>query len=74
MAVYTIVDEGYSVILRRSVEDVFAWVRGGNYYLDAECAVPLTKATLASALRSTGEARIYESGANDWREKVTRHG
>lgn len=72
MPIYSTVDEGYEVVIHRSIASLWSSVKGDNRFLDREGSTPLNEKALAAALRK-GTAWVYEDEARDWCVKIQRH-
>jgi hypothetical protein len=70
---YTVVNEGYDVMVFRNVKAVFRWVSGDEFGLGKEAETPVTLDALKKHLRGRELAYIYEMGESDWKYKIETH-
>ena len=74
MALYSIVDEGYDVVLHRSALAAYRAVEHESFALEQFSEKAATKAEILAALRAPrAVVRLFELDARDWKYRIQRH-
>jgi len=74
MSIFTVVNDGYSVTIFRSLKGLKAWVSmQDSLFLDDEHTIPATPVTIKTELAGRGMARLYPAHNFDWKYKIEKH-
>ena len=75
MALYTIVDDGYDVIICHSLKKVVEVLPVSDVFLDSERTIPCIALNLKKGFngRNKNYARVYVAGNRDWTYKIQKH-